>query len=128
MNRNTRISRNRNKNKNRRNRSLKQVSKNIKRNRRQRVSRNRRQRVSRNRRQRVSRNRQRGGFFTTAVTPIEGSSVTTSSIANEVSSGQDCNLRNNASIFQSTFDNIPNSVAPKLNNYLLVNDDLYVSQ
>ena len=120
MNRNIRFSRNRNKNKNRRNRSLKQVSKNIKR--------NRRQRVSRNRRQRVSRNRQRGGFFTTAVTPIEGSSVTTSSIANEVSSGQDCNLRNNASIFQSTFDNIPNSVAPKLNNYLLVNDDLYVSQ
>ena len=129
MNRNTRFSRNRNKNKNRRNRSLKQVSKNRQRNRRQRVSRNRRQRVSRNRRQRVSRNRrQRGGFFTTAVTPIEGSSVTTSSIANEVSSGQDCNLRNNANIFQSTFDNIPDSVAPKLNNYLLVNDDLYVSQ
>ena len=120
MNRNTRISRNRNKNK--RNRSLKQK------NNRQRVSRNRRrQRVSRNRRrQRVSRNRrQRGGFFTTAVAPVEESSITTQSIS-DVSTEQDCNLRNDASIFQSTFENTSNNNIPDLSNYKYINNDTFV--
>ncbi len=122
MSKNTRSSRNRTKNK--RNRSLKQK------NNRQRLSRNRRrQRLSRNRRrQRLSRNRrQRGGFFTTAVTPAQESPVTTSTIA-DVSTGQDCNLRNDASIFQSTFENASSNVAPSLDNYLLVNNNVYVSQ
>ena len=123
MNRNTRISRNRNKNKNKRNRSLGKQSKN-----RKRSSRNRRQRLSRNRRrQRSSRNRrQRGGFFTTSVAPVQENPVTTSTIA-DVSTGQDCNLRNDASIFQSTFENATNDVAPNLDNYLLVNNDVFVS-
>ena len=113
MSKNTRSSRNRTKNK--RNRSLKQK--------------NNRQRLSRNRRrQRLSRNRrQRGGFFTTAVTPAQESPVTTSTIA-DVSTGQDCNLRNDASIFQSTFENASSNVAPSLDNYLLVNNNVYVSQ
>lgn len=121
MSRNTRISRNRTKNK--RNRSLKQK------NNRQRLSRNRRrQRSSRNRRrQRLSRNRrQRGGFFTTSVAPVQENPVTTSTIA-DVSTGQDCNLRNDASIFQSTFENATNDVSPNLDNYLLVNNDVFVS-
>lgn len=111
MNRNTRISRNRNKNK--RNRSLKQK--------------NNRQRVSRNRRrQRVSRNRrQRGGFFTTAVAPVEESSITTQSIS-DVSTEQDCNLRNDASIFQSTFENTSNNNIPDLSNYKYINNDTFV--
>ena len=95
---------------------------------------NRRQRGSRrtkNRRQRTIRRRQRRqrGGFTTSVSSDAIPGITTSVATSETEAvAQDCNLRNDANIFQSTFDNVANSVLPEIDNYLLVNNDVYVTQ
>ena len=102
---------------------------------------NRRRQRTKRRRQRTKRrrqiNRRQQGGFTTSVSADATTSVsadTTTDLTTSVATSepqavaQDCNLRNDSNMFQSTFDNVANSVLPKIDNYLLVNNDVYVAQ
>ena len=119
MNRNKRLSRNIR----RKRSSRKQLTPLRQRNRRMKRKSSSRKRYKNKRR---SRNRQRGGYSTTSVSPNQTEAASNSN--NAVSSGQDCNLRNDANIFQSTFNNIVDTALPNIDNYLLVNNDVYVTQ
>ena len=99
-------------------------------------SRNKNRRRQRTKRRRQRNRRQQGGFTTsvsadatTSVSADTTTDLTTSVATSEPQAvAQDCNLRNDSNMFQSTFDNVANSVLPKIDNYLLVNNDVYVAQ
>lgn len=112
MNRNRRFSRNKNV---RRNRKTPKQSKRL----RKRSLRNKR------RNKRRTRNRQRGGYTTTSV-----SANTMSNNSNDITQAvnPDCNLRSNSDIFQSTFDTITNNLLPKIDDYSLINNNVYIRQ
>lgn len=74
--------------------------------------------------------KQRGGFTTSSAQTVtsQASVVTTQAPAQTEGSQANCNVANNSNVFQSTFEQPLEANSTNVDNYMLVNNDIYVSQ
>lgn len=80
--------------------------------------------------------KQRGGFTTSSAQTVTSQAsvvttqapvVTTQAPAQTIGSQANCNLANNSNVFQSTFEQPLEANSTNVDNYMLVNNDIYVS-